>query len=541
LAAQDFALAAEVMELAIPEIRRNKQTLTAIRWFRALPEEVVSVRPLICATFASVLLSVGDVTGAEHYLAQAERWIGQTPITAVEAERGATGPIVADTEEFRRLPLWMGIYRAAISHVQGDTEASIRYAQTALDNALEHQLFLKGAAAALVGIGRWASGDVDAAYPAFRAGMESIRRSGNVADVISGTITLADMRIAQGRLRDAEDEYRRSLAIVAEHAQTPLLATADVYLGLGNLLRERGEIDAAESNLQRGCELADTLGLPENRDRREIALAGLCVARGQLVEALGHLDRAEQFFIRGFYPNTRPMAARRVPMWLAMGDIESAARWAQNSGLRVDDMPTYLNEYSLLMLTRVGIANGRVIKEDVGPYLRLLDRLEEAAATVRRNGSLIEISIIRAMVLHAVDDLPGALEALTGALVMAEPENYVRTFLDAGPPIVDLLTRIESGDPAFAYASRLADVAVHGGRLSSPVEITATSGLAEALTSREIEILHLVAAGMRNQQIADALFIELATVKRHIANIYGKLGVSHRTEAILLAKDLGLL
>jgi LuxR family maltose regulon positive regulatory protein len=211
--------------------------------------------------------------------------------------------------------------------------------------------------------------------------------------------------------------------------------------------------------------------------------------------------------------------------------------------LGTSDEISYLREYEHLTLARALVAqyeqerDDRVIRDALG----LLERLLQSAEAGQRTGIIIEIRMVQALAFAAAGDSSCALESLERALTLAEPEGYVRLFVGEGEPMRNLLRQAATKDIVTAYTRRLLasfDEPVRP--ISAPASVASTA-LAEPLTAREGEILRLIAAGMRNEQIADQLFISLATVKRHIANAYGKLGVSHRTEAVAKARDLGLL
>jgi LuxR family maltose regulon positive regulatory protein len=162
----------------------------------------------------------------------------------------------------------------------------------------------------------------------------------------------------------------------------------------------------------------------------------------------------------------------------------------------------------------------------------LLEHLLEAAEQGGRTGSVIEIRVLQALAHGRRGDIPAGLVPLEQALTLAEPEGYVRLFVDEGKPMRNLLRRAMAGGIAGSSARRLlAALDTRAQPVAGPAGL-AISGLAEPLTAREREVLHLIAGGMRNQEIADQLVISLSTVKRHIANIYGKLGVDHRTQAV---------
>src|SRR5262249_6440177 len=221
---------------------------------------------------------------------------------------------------------------------------------------------------------------------------------------------------------------------------------------------------------------------------------------------------------------------------LAHGDTAAAARWAQQRGLSPDGEPAYPRELDHLVLARVLLA-----QHQPQPALRLLGRLRAAAESQGRTGSIIEIGALRALALAATGG-QAAAEELAGALALAAPQGYVRVFADEGPPMAALLGQVAAahrdGQPAARQAplGHLAAVLracaparrAPGTARSGPTSIP---GLADPLTARETQVLHLLATGAPNQQIADDLVVTLDTVKKHITHLHGKLGAANRTAA----------
>jgi LuxR family maltose regulon positive regulatory protein len=223
--------------------------------------------------------------------------------------------------------------------------------------------------------------------------------------------------------------------------------------------------------------------------------------------------------------------------------LGEALDWVREQGLSAEDDLSYLREFAHVTLARVLIAQYKSNHEDhsIHQAMRLLERLLKAAEDGERTGNAIEILALQALAHAAQGDIPRALVPLERALTLAEPEGYVRTFVDEREPMRHLLRHAATQGVARSYVRRLLSAFDEPGRPGSVPARVSAMALAEPLTAREVEILRLVAAGMRNQEIADHLFVGLPTVKRHIANAYGKLGVGHRTEAIARATDLNLL
>jgi LuxR family maltose regulon positive regulatory protein len=400
----------------------------------------------------------------------------------------------------------------------------------------------RGAAAALLGLAYWTSGDLEPAYRSYAEGMESLRLAGNVIDTIGGSIALADIRIAQGRLRDAMTTYQQAMQVANDQDGPAPRGTADLFVGMSELHYEWGDLESAAGALAQGAELGDAAGFPQNPYRRRVALARLRTAQGDLDGAIELLDEAERRYVSDMYPNVRPVAALRARVWIAQGRIDDALSWARARGLSIDNEPSYLRAFEHVTLARALLAqasgdrSGRSLRQ----AMDLLSRLLADAEAGGRMGGVIEILALQARAYQLRGDIPAALERLERALALAEPEGYVRTFLDEGEPMRRLLREAAGGERG-SYARRLTRLWETAGLPSSAHAPAAAATLPEPLTPREVEILRLIAAGLRNQEIADQLFISLPTVKRHVANAYGKLEAAHRTEAIAKANALNLL
>jgi LuxR family maltose regulon positive regulatory protein len=244
-------------------------------------------------------------------------------------------------------------------------------------------------------------------------------------------------------------------------------------------------------------------------------------------------------------PRARPIPAIRARIRIAQGRLDDVGTWASGAGISVDGDLSYLAEFQHVTLARFLIAQHSRTgdRRRLDEAFRLLERLHVAAQTGGRIGSVIEISVLEAIAQHALGTLRPALDHLGTALALAEPEGFLRAFVEHGIPVRDLLRHSIARGLSHSYA-RTVLAAFDGPKQPvSPVSLANTGAPAQPteLTSRELEILRLIGAGLRNQEIADHLSISGATVKRHIANAYGKLGAGHRTEALVRAKELKLL
>jgi LuxR family maltose regulon positive regulatory protein len=412
-----------------------------------------------------------------------------------------------------------------------------------LDLLPEDEAFWRGAAGALLGLAHWTSGDLEEAYQVFAEGVASLRTTGDITLEMIGAFVLANIRTAQGRLRDAARLYERALDQAARQGGPVPPTAADLYVGLSELCHEHNDLDGAAHYLRSSQELGEYGGLPENRYRWYLAMARIEEARGDLDRALDLLDEAQRRYVRSPNPEVRPVAAVKARVWVRQGRLVEALGWSNERGLSVDDDPTYLREFEHITLARLRIARHRGERGEgaLRETAALLDRLQKAAEAGGRLGSLIEILVLQALAHQAQGDAIRARAPLERALTLAELEGYVRTFVDEGEAMRVLLGHVAAPGPASAYARRLLHAFETPARAASTPLAAGSAALAEPLTRREVEILRLIAAGLRNQEIADQLCLSVSTVKRHIANAYGKLGVGHRTEALVRANELNLL
>ena len=538
LAAEDFERAAALVELAVPEMRRNRQgaTVTELGWLKALPDELVRFRPVLCVDYAYALFGGGELGGVEARLRDAERWLDTTTDTA--------GMVVVDEEEFRRLPGMIALLRAAQALARGDMSETAKNARQALDLAPEDAHLMLGGAAASLGLVAWASGDLETARRMTADGMANVRLAGYISSAIGGSIVLADIQIAQGRLHEAMTTYERALQWATEPGAPIQRGAADMYVGMSTLQYEHNDLKAATQCLLTSQSLGDLAGLPQNPYRWRAAMARIREAQGDLDGALDLLDQAERLYEANFSPNVRPIATRKVRLWVAQGRLNEALGWTREQGLSVENELNYLHEFDHITLARVLLARHLSDHSDgsISEVMGLLERLLKAAEERGRKGSVIEILVLQAITHHALGDLPAALMPLRRALAMAEPEGYVRMFLDEGSSMMQLLHEASAREIMPGYSDKLLAAFEAGKRDSEGKPALPPAGsLIEPLSQRELEILKLIAQGLSNREIGERLFLALDTVKGHNRKIFDKLQVQSRTEAIARARELGLL
>src|ERR1035441_7009414 len=264
LAAGDFQRAADLVELAISVMSQTRQEATVRGWLEMIPEEVIQVRPVLSVAIAWVLLSDGEFGGVEARLRDAERWLDATTGTRAGSPASPAERVVVNEEEYRRLPGTIELYRAALALARGEPLGAIRHARRTLDLAPEEEHRTRSSASGLMAIAFWGSGDLQAAHSAWAECAAGLRRAGHIADIFGCAIGMADIQLAQGRLGTAMRTYEQALQRASEQSGPVLRGTADMYVGMSEVHRERNDLAAATQQLLRSQELGEAIGLRSN-------------------------------------------------------------------------------------------------------------------------------------------------------------------------------------------------------------------------------------------------------------------------------------
>jgi LuxR family maltose regulon positive regulatory protein len=534
LAIPDVELAARLIEPIVASLSYQGQFSRVLRWINVLPEVQVRTHPFLCVSHALLLAVTNQLEAAEARLQDAERGI-QERLPAEQAQ------------------IIMGYVldiRGAIALFSGDIPQAVSLAHQALVLLPEAEVIYHAGALATTIRSYLVSGDVTSTTEQkVAAAVALIRASNNLFGIVSSLCLLAWLHILQGRLHQAAATYAQVVQVVP---RTEMLQTAFssffYYFGMGDLLREWNELEAAERHLAQGLALFNETRAVEPFVAMlgYTTLARLQQAQGNSHEALATLDAlAHLAERRRFFPQlVAQVAAMRARLELAQDNLEAAIHWAENCGLSMEDEDlTYPREGVYLALARVRIAQAR--DDPSAPFLRdvlhLLDRLLRDAEAKARMSSVLEILVLRALALQAYSDRTSALSTLERSLVLAEPEGYIRLFLDEGAPMRALLLHALVCSAVPGYVTTL--LSAFGEQYTSDLPLpAATSGaLDEPLTEREREVLRLLLQGASNREIAHRLVLSVNTVKRHVYNLCGKLGVQSRAQAIIRASDLHLV
>ncbi len=507
-------------------------------WLDRLPDAFVRTQPTLCIMHAITLVLTQQLEQASTRVQDAERCLHEEMSTQQRAT--LLSRITAFRGYQARL---LGNYEQGVPIAQQALELIPETEELPLARMLRLASLLTAASAYLV------DGDVTPATEHLvLAAVASARAAINFPAIMKSISNLARLQLVQGRLHQAAVTIEQATQLVSQPAGLhTLLHGADYYLILGELLREWNQLDRAERHLAQGLELVQgaLIADAEMIMRGYLALARLQQACGQGIRALQTLDAFAQLAQqRGFAPILLAQgAAVRAQLALAQGNLAAALHWAQMSGLSTTEALSYPHEREYLTLARVRIAQGRA--QPMGSFLPealvLLERLLEDAEPKARMGSVIEILLLRALALQAQEKREQALKTLGSALSVAEPEGYIRLFLDEGTPMLVLLRQAYACQIAPGYVVTLLEAAGEQVRPAPPRSTSRSSQLLDSLTAREREVLRLLGDGASNREIADHLVLSVNTVKKHVWNLCGKLGVQGRAQAIAKVRTLQLV
>ena len=521
-------------------LRGEQATIQA--WLPALPEDLVRSRPRLLLAQAQMASMRGDLRTMEPLLEAAELVIDRADEEPFQPSTGPEGSLLVNARAM------LALQRSYAAQLRGDATATAALTREAMEQLGENELMLSSAVQGFQAMAEWLHGRLAAAAEAFEASIGWWRREGQVTTTAWGYYCLARLHRGQGRLDAAAATCERALEAVGQPGPRLRPAAGPALVGLGEVAYQRDELDRALEYVNQGITLCRQFVHTPPLAAGLVTLAWIRQAAGDRRGARDAMAEAESASA-GPAGLLNPVPAQRARLLLAHGDVAGVAQWVGDCGLDPGDQPNYPNEPGHLVLARLLLAQG-----DAAAAGALLDRLDAAAAGQQRVGSVIEIGAIRAMALAALGDEAGATAALTSALELGWPQGYVRVFTDEGPAmaaVLGMLIAAQRSDQRaaripLACLARLQRAFADGQPASGPVGSRAAADpraprLIEQLTSRELEVLAMLAAGRSNQGIASHLVISLDTVKKHVSHLMGKLGAANRTEAVARGRELGLI
>jgi LuxR family maltose regulon positive regulatory protein len=552
LVGADMEQAGQFIERAARAAWMRGEWVSLLGWLERLPESVIRKHPGLCFFSAWALIAASRGREAEQRLVDAEAALRKQPCCSCKDVTPETARLHTDMlAELMTL-------RATVARMQEDASRTIAFSHQALEFVSQGDAILRSTIALNLGHAYSLRGDVKAATQAFRESITQGRSAQNTHTVLLAMSSLAEIQIAAGLLHQAYEQLEQAIRFAREHGSHHVPLMCLIFIKKGELYYEWNELEAAAHHLKQGIELGNELG-PQNRTianylaRGHLALAGAMQAQGKEGEAHDHLAQA---YVLVQYTQlnylTAQVAGTQLRLWTFPGSPEAVSEWATECGLSVQDTPEVRREREYLTFTRFLIRQGQLqgVQE-------LLEQLRQNAQVGGRKGRVIEIIMLQALAYQAQSQAMQALMLIQQALAMAEPEGYIRLFVDEGTVMETLLSKLVEmyrqrklslqGQFSWEYVKKLLTQLNPGKQQSTDrsrrdvSHVETENGVIQLLSRRERDILYRIAHGLSNQAIADEMVIELSTVKSHLKHIYRKLNVESRTQAVALARKLGLL
>ncbi len=524
--AKDFATAAALVESLADQTWSRGPDSRLAQWLSQLPLPSLLAQPRLTIYRAWYLLANGAQAAADELTAR----------ISASLEEKTEEPIL-DNAERTLLTGRLAVCRAFSDFYRGDATGIIRHANQALALLPAAEASWRGPAAHLLGDGYDFAGEMELAYRA--------RLSHGAGEDAPGGLyqqVIANLKLAVTLRHLAQPKEVQSLCAeqyrLAEQAGLEESTLAGWLLAIwGEACAEHGELDDALAKAARGVALTARGGDLAMRGWSYLCLTRVHFSRGDYAAAAEVVETVAQLAQDAFVPPwiLHVNAAWRARLLLAQSRIDAATRWAQQHDLRAHERLDYSLESEHIALARILMAEARN-DETVGLLTRLLQTTRAGSRTART----IELLILLALVYREKSEVEAAMEALSEALRLAEPGELIRTFVDEGAACAALLARIPAASAQAPFAQRLL-AAFPPAPTHGQADANVPASLIEPLSDREREVLGLVAQGLSNAEIGDRLFLSLHTVKGHNRNIFGKLGVRRRTEAVARARVLGLL
>jgi LuxR family maltose regulon positive regulatory protein len=522
LSAGDLDRAASLIEQAAEPTLMRSEFTTFLSWVEALPDHVIHAHPCLYVYYTGIQLMDGlPLPIAEARLQEA---------LAAESSRTVSGAVT--------------VFQALIAAYQGDTRQSAKLCQQALELLAEGHLFLRSLVAGFLGLTYLWSGEFATAARALREAVRIGQQSGNLTITVLALCHLAELLIVQGQLHEARASYEQALALAVDGQGRSLPIAGIALMGLGYLLRECNDTEAALRHVVAGIELAV-------RWEETSAFIGY-VHLASVKQALGDEEAAQEAIqtarrlvrqFEGMEMAAITVGVYQARLWIRQGNQDAVIRWAEERGLeeRIQtgelekDSRTIPSLYGALEYT--AYAEARLAQGQPDEALAVLRPLLQMAEAGGWTMFVIEILALESLALQALGDADQAMICLQRALSLAEPAGFVRVFVDRGAPMAMLLRQAASRGIAPDYVRRLLE-AFGAGEALPPRH---TPALVESLSKRELEVLRLLTTDLTSTEMAQELVLSVNTVRSHIKSIYSKLDVHSRYEALARAAELNLL
>ncbi len=506
---------------------------TLARWLEVLPKDVKESQPWLSITHAWALSFAGQLEPVASLLQEAEGSLSS----------------ITDEIEVQRLSGIIDALRAYLIAIRGSMPLAADFAREALKVLPEEDLVLRGFTATLLAtVLRW-TGDLKEAKSAYQEAIAINRAAGATNVLVESLCDLAILQSIEGELQQSISTCHEALSLAEEYYERSgrrLSAHGRVSIQLCRIFRERNDLDLARQYAEEGLALCEEWGQAESLMRAYIEHAEILQAYGDSDGSIHSIQKARQLA-----SDLSPWYEVRSAAWeahlrLMQGDLTYALQWLNDQDLIVNDEIEFQDFETHFPIVRTLIMHGRQLpkSESLTPLNQAIEILERMRSTAESSGAgkyRIEIMILTSQAQSALGETERALSTLNKALTLAEPEAFIRVFVNGGEPVRSLLCELEKQKTAMPYTRKVRQSMDDPEEVGVTARVGSSESLIEPLTEREMEVLRLLATHLSSTEIAGQLVIATSTVRSHIKNIYSKLRVHSRTEAVEKAREIGLL
>jgi LuxR family transcriptional regulator, maltose regulon positive regulatory protein len=560
LQARAYQAAADLMEAltetgptrALKQVwGQSEEIPSMLDWLGQLPAEIVQMRPRLGLYYARLLASAGQSGEVAAWVQAAETALDHLAEPCdVEADQ-AGGPVSLlhpsdpGPEETRRLRGEIAAQRALTASLHGQPNRAGEFCRAAESELREKDLAQQALLACAYAEVELSRGQAAPAIRSLSQAAAALRQCELPAAEINTLSQAASLLQMQGRLHESQQLLQQAIELASAHspapgAPWPLQGLAGpAYLALADVLREWNQLDRALELAQQGMGMLEVTRNRQFADVGEATLARIHLSMGNAAPAQAALRRSRLLpaLLDNPYRRSWLLSVEQARTWLKIGELEAAAHWAEELEQMERPASSFAREREDLAHARIclGLGQPRAARE-------LLAAHAPAIATAKRFGHLLELRLLEAQACAALKDEAASQAALAEALRMAEPEGSLRPFLDEGAPLAELLQRLRDRQARQKTNTAFIDLLLAefqkegAGAAAQPGH-----SIQDPLSAREMEVLHQLATGSSNHEIAGSLVLSVETVKRHVGNILAKLEANNRTQAVARARSLGLI
>lgn len=527
ISADDISYAADLIESLWDKMDRSLQSNQWLGLVKQLPDQVIRKRPVLNVGYAWALIDNGDMESCVERLEETQKLIESTKL-----DDAVSGYAVYDKKQFELLPATISSAYSYIAASTGDTEKVFTHANKALSLIPEDNRHKKGVVQMLLGFSYWADGELNTAFNIINEGLINIVKGNSPLSQSTFQLVIAEITMEMGFLKEAETIINNSIKALSKEEKLPL-ALASLYLKLSEICLLKGSLDKAYDFLKLSREKGQDFALPDFEYKWYIMQARLLSTEELYTAALESLEEAKTNYYMNPIPEHISINGLMADIFLKMHQPENGHSFYYQGFYNSEQDKLVYIKYLLYEYSQYKK------KDTLIKASELLEELLEKSLKQDRKRSTIDLMIYKAMIANVKNDKQKAIEYVKQAIVLTISEDYIFPFINSKEylsviylelyhknelPRLLVLNVIDSKKETLNYSA-----------------FAANDALIESLSLREMEVLQLLAQGYSNQDICDKLFLALSTVKGYNQSIFAKLEVRSRTEAIVKAKELGLI